>query len=151
MTKDVIVSVSGLQFAGEDDGQPVEVITVGDYYKKNGKHYVMYEEQSEGFEGVTRNRIKLQENMLDITKKGITNVHMLFEKDKKNTTYYHTPFGSILLGIDTRQIRIEEKEHKLEVIVDYALEMNYEHLADCTIRIEICSKEQWGRLLEERA
>ena len=39
MTKDVLLSISGLQFAAQDeeDVEPVEVITAGDYYKKNGK------------------------------------------------------------------------------------------------------------------
>ena len=43
MTKDVLLSISGLQFAAQDeeDVEPVEVITAGDYYKKNGKHYIL--------------------------------------------------------------------------------------------------------------
>lgn len=69
MTKDVIVSISGLQMPAEGDAEPVEVITVGDYYQKNGKHYVLYEEVNEGFEGSTKNIIKMQENCIDITKK----------------------------------------------------------------------------------
>ena len=47
MTKDVIVSISGLQMPAEGEAEPVEVITVGDYYQKNGKHYVLYEEVNE--------------------------------------------------------------------------------------------------------
>ena len=31
MTKDVIVSISGLQMPAEGEAEPVEVITVGDY------------------------------------------------------------------------------------------------------------------------
>lgn len=69
MTKDVIVSISGLQMPAEGEAEPVEVITVGDYYQKNGKHYVLYEEVNEGFEGSTKNIIKMQENCIDITKK----------------------------------------------------------------------------------
>ena len=61
MTKDVIVSISGLQMPAEGEAEPVEVITVGDYYQKNGKHYVLYEEVNEGFEGSTKNIIKMQE------------------------------------------------------------------------------------------
>lgn len=34
MTKEVILKISGLQFAGDTDNEPVEVITSGDYYKK---------------------------------------------------------------------------------------------------------------------
>ena len=33
MTKDVLLSIKGLQFANEQDTEPVEVITSGDYYK----------------------------------------------------------------------------------------------------------------------
>ena len=36
MTKDVLLSIKGLQFANEQDTEPVEVITSGDYYKRNG-------------------------------------------------------------------------------------------------------------------
>ena len=86
MTKDVLLSISGLQFAAQDeeDVEPVEVITAGDYYKKNGKHYILYDEVMEGFDGNTRNIIKLTDDSLDITKKGVSNVHMVFEKNKKN-------------------------------------------------------------------
>ncbi len=36
MTKDVLVSVRGIQIAKQEgSSEPVEVITAGDYYKKN--------------------------------------------------------------------------------------------------------------------
>lgn len=141
MTKDVIVSISGLQFAEDGANEPVEIITAGDYYKKNGRHYVIFDEVMEGFSGTTKNRIKLHEDLLDITKKGVSNVHMMFEKNKKNVTYYHTPFGSILVGIDAKKIEIKEEENNIDVAVDYTLDVNYEHLADCKIRMNIRSKE----------
>lgn len=141
MTKDVLLSIKGLQFANEQDTEPVEVITSGDYYKRNGKHYILYDEVMEGFEGVTKNIIKLKENCLDVTKKGVTNVHMMFEKNKKNITYYNTPFGSIMIGIDAKNIKIEEKEESILVNVSYGLEVNYEHMADCNIVMNIQSKE----------
>lgn len=140
MTKEVLVSISGLQFAEQMDSEPVEVITSGDYYKKNGKHYIIYEEVSEGFDGTTKNIIKLGEGSLDITKRGAVNVHMMFEKGKKNVTYYYTPYGSLLIGIDATKIEVEETEQDIHVTVDYALDINYEHMADCTITMKIISK-----------
>lgn len=142
MTKDVLVTISGLQFArGDDDAEPIEVITAGDYYKKNNKHYIVYDEVVEGFEGTTKNIIKLQEDCLDITKRGVTNVHMVFEKNKKNLTCYNTPYGSMMLGINARNINIKEEENDISVKVEYALELNYEHLADCKIKMAIQSRE----------
>ncbi|MBO5371563.1 MAG: DUF1934 domain-containing protein [Lachnospiraceae bacterium] len=142
MTKDVLVSICGLQMmSDQEDNEPVEVITAGDYYKKNDKHYVIYDEVVEGFEGKTKNIIKLHENCVDITKRGITNVHMVFEKNKKNVTCYQTPFGSMMVGIDAKDIKIVEAENDISVKVKYALELNYEHLADCTIKMAIQSKD----------
>lgn len=140
MTKEVLVSISGLQYAEGQDNEPVEVITSGDYYKKNGKHYILYEEVTEGFEETTKNIIKIGEEFLDITKRGVVNVHMMFEKNKKNLTYYYTPYGSILIGIEATKIELEETEQDIHVKVEYALELNYEHMADCTIQMNVKSK-----------
>ena len=145
MTKDVLVTISGLQIMSmAEDSEPVEVITAGDYYKKNNKHYVIYDEVTEGFDGTTKNIIKLQEDCVDITKRGITNVHMVFEKNKKIITCYQTPFGNLMLGIDAKNISIKEDEHDISVNVEYALELNYEHIADCTVKMAIQSKEGSG-------
>lgn len=140
MTKEVLVSICGLQFGEETNGEPVEVITSADYYKKNGKHYIIYDEVAEGFSEKTHNIIKLDKDMLDITKRGVSNVHMMFEKDRKNVTYYYTPYGSLLIGIDATKLAVQEEEDSLEVTVEYALEVNYEHMADCMIALKVQSK-----------
>ena len=132
-----------MQFTKQDEGdlEPIEVIMAGDYYRKNNKHYVIYDEVIEGFDGTTRNIIKLQEDCVDIIKKGVANVHMTFEKNKKNVTCYDTPYGSLMLGINAKNIDIHEEEDDIQVKVEYALELNYEHLANCNIRMAIQSKE----------
>ena len=141
MTKDVLVKISGLQFSDDQDNDPVEIITTGSYYKKNGKHYILYDEVQEGFDGVTKSVIKVNDDFLDVTKKGVTNVHMVFEENKKNITYYNTPFGNLFIGIDAEKIQVEESEENINVNVAYALEANYEHLADCRIQMNIKSKD----------
>lgn len=140
MTKDVLLAIKGLQFDASDEETNVETVTAAEYYKKNNSHYVIYEEACEGFEGTTRNVIKFRENSLDLTKKGLVNVHMIFEENRKNMTNYSTPFGDILVGIDAKKIRMEEEGQLIRVNVDYALEINYEHLADCRISMNIQSK-----------
>lgn len=140
MTKDVLIAISGLQFADGTDSEPVEIITSGVYYKKNGKHYILFDEVTEETCRTTKNIIKLGNEVLDITKRGEVNVHMMFEKNKKNVTYYYTPYGSLLIGIDATRVSVEEGEHDLCVTVDYMLEINYEHMADCTITMKVKSK-----------
>lgn len=144
MTKEVLVKISGLQFAGETEPEPVEVITSGDYYKRNGKHYIIYDEVTEGAAGTTKNIIKLGDESLDITKRGSSSTHMLFEKNRKNMTYYYTPYGSLLIGIDAKNVDVRESEAHIDVKVEYELEVNYEHMADCSITMDIQPRQAGG-------
>ncbi|MDD6058578.1 MAG: DUF1934 domain-containing protein [Clostridiales bacterium] len=140
MTREVVVSISGLQFAKEACDEAVELMTSAEYYHKNNKHYILYEEVSEDFRESVKNTLKLSKDILEITKRGAVNVHMLFEKGKKNVTYYYTPYGTLLIGIDTTKMELCESENELEVWVEYVLELNDQFLANCTIHMKILSK-----------
>ena len=48
------------------------------------------------------------------------------------------------MGIDTKRITIDEREENIVVDVDYALDINYEFLSDCHIKIDIRPKENGG-------
>ena len=143
MTQEVLLTLQGLQFdQREEDADKIEIVTVGDYYKKNGKHYVIYEEVTEGFTQPTKNRLKFSEDMLELSRNGLVNMHMVFQENRKNLTNYNTPFGQILIGIDTKKIQIKEQRDNIVVDVEYSLDVNYEFLSDCHIKISICSKEK---------
>ncbi|MBP5384792.1 MAG: DUF1934 domain-containing protein [Lachnospiraceae bacterium] len=144
MTKDVMISVSGIQFGPDVDGEKIEVITKGSYYKKKDKHYLLYDEISEGTEGITKNMVKFDDKAFQLTKSGLTNVNMLFEENKRNITNYITPFGSIMIGIDAHSIEVTETEEQIRIRIDYALDVNYEHLANCEIRMDISAKNAFS-------
>ena len=136
MNKDVLITISGLQFESTGD-EPIEMITVGDYYKKNDKHYVVYEELLDGTEDLTKNIIKFDESGLDLKRNGAVNVHMAFDKDRRTENSYNTPFGNILIGVDTSAISFNESEDCISVAVNYALDVNYEFLSNCKLKLEI--------------
>lgn len=141
MTKDVLIRISGVHLM-DDDNEDVEVITAGDYYKKNGKHYILYDEVIEGLNGIIKNIIKVTPDGMDITKRGAANVHMSFEKNKHQQTCYATPFGEMMVDISTRQIKVEEREDRLMVEVGYRLDINYEQVSECRILMDVCSREK---------
>ena len=94
MTKDVLVSISGLhmdmdaQIPGPDEDDVIEVVTPATYYYRNGKHYIIYDEIVEGVSDTIKNKIKISgTDSLEIMKSGLSNTHMIFEKNKKNLTY----------------------------------------------------------------
>lgn len=145
MTKDVLISISGLQMdvlEEEKEYEPIAVVAPANYFLKNGKHYILFDEVTEGIPGITKNRIKITgEDALEVMKSGVSNVHMVFEKNKKNLTYYQTPYGQLLIGIHTKEMEVEVSEDNINVKVGYILDVNHEPLADCQIRINVKSKD----------
>lgn len=155
MTKDVLVSIAGLHTAenevGESEDETIEILSAGTYYFKNGKHYVLFEEISEDFSEVTKSQIKwIGNEMLEVSKKGISTTHMIFEKKKKNRCIYNTPYGQLDLGIYTTDIKVEEKEDEVLLRADYLLDVNSEPLFESTIRIRIQSKDSKDFSIRDR-
>lgn len=148
MTKEILVAITGLQFDNSSDGETEEIKTIhaGEYYKKGDTHYVMFEEQEENTKEVTSNLLKVKEGFVSLTKKGLVNVVMQFEKGKKSMTSYQTPYGNIMMAMDTHMVEAKQEEDHLKVQIRYALEVNYEYLTDCTINIDIYSKEKGSEI-----
>lgn len=140
MKKNVLVSISGLQYEIDKD-EAVEVISSGEYYLRNGKHYILYEEVLDDVLNVNNCTLKITEKQVDLIKKGASNVHMVFEENQNNLTYYETPFGQLQVGINTTNLNIVEEEDKLLVTIHYALDINYAHVSDCEITIKVTSKK----------
>ena len=138
MTKDVLITIRGVHTLDHEDND-VEMIVRGDYYQKNGKHYILYEEILEGAEERVKNVIKISPSSMDIIKKGVTNSRMLFEKNKKNLSCYSTPVGNLVVGIQANHFYVEEQENSIKVNVDYSLDINYEHMSDCRICVDVQS------------
>ncbi len=138
MTKDVLITIRGVHTLDHEDND-VEMIVRGDYYQKNGKHYILYEEILEGAEERVKNVIKISPSSMDIIKKGVTNSRMLFEKNKKNLSCYSTSVGNLVIGIQANHFYVEEQENSIKVNVDYSLDINYEHMSDCRICVDVQS------------
>lgn len=96
MTKDIMLRISGVQFPdGEENSEEMEVITSGSYFEKDGRHYIKYDEVQEDSNEVIRNLLKIENGSLELTRRGMTNVHMVFEKDKKKRILLRHPIWKI--------------------------------------------------------
>lgn len=141
MTKDVLVSIKGLQYsieAADDEDQRIETLNRATYAFRNGHDYLSFDECFD--ENITvKNLIKFDDTFLEVNKRGAYSVHMLFEEGKKNYTNYNTPFGALMVGIDTHKITVERKENEISVFVSYGMEINYEFIADSEIELHIQS------------
>ena len=142
MTEDILISVKGLHtLDNAEDEQEIEVFSAGKYYFKNGKHYILYEEQTEDSGDIVKNRITLKDGCIEVQKKGHVNSKMVFEQDKKNSSWYNTPYGNLMAGTTVTDMRVTEDENLIDIRVSYELEVNYERIADCNIQIKVMAKD----------
>lgn len=148
MKEKVLVKIKGLQIMSqvqeennqeENSEETIEIINIGSYNVVGNKEYVKYDELVEGENGKCSNLIKIADNAVEITKRGAVTAHMSFVAGEKTMTCYDTPFGNIYLGIFTRQIDILRSDGIINITIDYALELNYEHVSDCKVEMEISS------------
>ena len=139
MKKQVLVQIRGLHAAqGEAEGEPLELVAAGEHYFRNGSHYIRYEETQEGSAETIVNYLRLCPQSMELLKKGPVHTRMVFEPGKKHAASYHTPFGVFQMGIDAGKLVFTEEETALEMKVEYAMEVNGSHAADCrlTVRVE---------------
>lgn len=141
MTEDILVSVKGLHALSGEEEEEIEVFSAGKYYFRDGKHYIFYDERVEGDNELIRNRIVLTDRCMELQKKGAVSAKMMFEFERKSTSWYNTPVGNLLAGTEVTAMQINEQENLLEIAIDYGLEVNYEHISDCRIRIKVMAKD----------
>ena len=72
MQKEVLIHVRGLQMMdSQGDQEPIEIVVPGQYYFRNGSHYLRYEELLDETAEPTINYIKMSEKGLEVSKKGL--------------------------------------------------------------------------------
>lgn len=144
MTKDVLLSIVGL-YSEDNDEEPslekdsLETLSPAEFYVKDGMYYIFYEELLEGVTGITKCQMKCKEKYFELTRKGEVSVQLLFEEGKKTLNTYQMPYGTLVVGLDTREIRIEESEDEIKIQIHYAMEIDYQQVSDNEISIVIKS------------
>lgn len=141
MTKDVLVTISGLLSSPDESEDTIEVTTGGQYYFKNGKHYILYNEIGESVSDVIKNMIIIAKDHVDVRKKGAIDTQMSFENGKKLNSFYASLFGQMELGISTDSIEMAEDENRLELNLKYHLDINNEHVSDNCIHMIVQAME----------
>ena len=103
----------------------------------NGKMNQMSKSQSSS----RTNEWLLTNNLVFNSLHNFLGCEAVFEKNKKNQTFYKTPYGQMLIGVNTRHLQVDFEEDKIAVQIDYELDVNHEPMADCKIRMNIVSKD----------
>ena len=123
MNKKVYVSILG-STAVDGDCDNTELVTEGEYVQRNGKYLLKYNEQIDSELGECSTIIKMDNNMVVMTRTGQANTQMIFEQGKRHVSHYETPLGSFTIGVSTDSLEVNVDETGGNVRVNYVLDIN---------------------------
>lgn len=141
MTKDIILTISGLHATDGEADAPVEIMTPGQYFLKSGKHYVVYDEVIEGLEGTVKSTIKFTETTVELMRNGAASTRMVFEQDKEYKVLYQMPMGPLDISLYTENMDVNLQEEKIELKINYSLKAEEQVITESSVHMEICPKE----------
>ena len=102
MKKDVLISISGRQvFADGREDDPIELVTGGRFYKRNGGYYIAYRESELTGLGRTMTVIKAEPSRVTLSRYGECPSSFVFEKGRPEAAFYHAGGYSLTLCYTT--------------------------------------------------
>ena len=136
--KDYVITVKGIQtYDGDDDNIDIEMMAEGDLTFEDGKYFIDYEEtEATGMEG-TSTTIETDGNYVALTRTGAVDTTLLFIKDRLTTSYYETPYGTMMMGITTEDVQSNIDLDGGKITVKYSISMNNLFSGTNTIEIKV--------------
>ena len=123
MKKDVLITVRGTQVI-DDVPESIELITKGTMTGRNGKFAISYvETELTGTAGVVSTFLIFNPERVVLTRDGPIKSRMVFSKGVKDQSLYNLGFGSLLLGIYTKDILVDLNEDGGKLLIDYVVEL----------------------------
>ena len=123
MKREVLITLRGTQVT-EHGPETVELMTKGTMTGRNGKFAISYEEtELTGTAGVTSTFLILNPGRVVLTREGSIQSRMVFVKGVKEESLYDLGFGSLLLGVYTKDIQVELTEDGGRLFIDYTVEL----------------------------
>ncbi len=112
----------------------------GKYSPKKGQsYYILYDEITE--EGaVCKNVIKLQDSMLELTKRGAgtqPQTRMVFWPGKICNVNYPTPYGCLQMEVSTRQVKVFFEEDLPQILAEYTLTSEGRLISHCLLEVKL--------------
>jgi len=140
--KKVMISIKGLPVFASSDDDAFELMTDGEYLQKDGISTFSYvESMLTGNEGLLTTFDVEQDRVVLRRGDGMSG-DMIFSENQKHHFLYDTPFGSILLGIDTHSIKTNMGDDGGNLEIRYDIEVDNVSVSQNLFRINIRSCPQ---------
>jgi uncharacterized beta-barrel protein YwiB (DUF1934 family) len=143
--KKVLIAIKGYQQLPDSDEECIELITTGEYAFADGRVEFWYNEtEITGLEGTTTT-FTVDDELIVMNREGTVNTQMIYQEGRKHNFMYETPYGTMLMGVDTQKIvrGLDADGGRLEIY--YVLDMNNTIVSRNKFKIYIRSETTDGQ------
>ena len=137
MLKNVLIKIKGTNTA-EGNADNVEFTTEGKLGEKEGKMYILYEEEeSIGASGV-KTMLKVDsDRQVILQRSGALNSRMIIEKGQRHNCCYSTVQGDVMVGIFGEAIKSELDDDGGKLYMRYTVDVNMGLISRNEIEISV--------------
>lgn len=140
----VVITIVGTQRDAGGEVDSIEMMTAGRWYDKNGVRYIIYEDTNiSGLEG-TKTMLKLEADQVSLVRMGEVEYRQEFCLGKKSISPYATPYGTMQMSIETRQLDISLEAAGGSIYVVYDLEINGQWQSANTLSVKVREESKRG-------
>jgi len=140
--KKVMISIKGLPVFSASDDDAFELMTDGEYLQKDGISTFSYVESTlTGQEGMLTT-FDVEKDRVTLRRGDGMSGDMIFSESQKHHFLYDTPFGSVMLGIDTHSITNEMSDDGGNLEIRYDIEVDNVSVSQNLFKINIKSNPQ---------
>lgn len=138
MIKDVIIDIKGVQGI-DSETDTIEFTTDGRFGINNGEYYIAYDEgQIFGGNDSVKTKLFIKPNdTVLLQRSGTLSSKMLIEKGKRNTCFYSTPAGELVIGIFGEALDYDLTEKGGRINLKYTIDSDLRVISRNSVNISI--------------
>ncbi|MCL2427158.1 MAG: DUF1934 domain-containing protein [Oscillospiraceae bacterium] len=141
-TKKVLISIKGSPLYSADEDEMFELMTDGEYLEKNGICTFSYIGSTLTGEEGTLTTFNVEKDKVTLQRNDGINGDMIFTENQKQHFLYNTPFGSVMMGIDTHSIVSNMADDGGNLEIKYDIEVDNVSVSQNLFEINVRSCPQ---------
>ena len=140
--KKVMITIKGLPVFSTNDDDAFELLTDGEYVQEDGVATFSYIENSMMGYGDQLTTFNVEKDRVILRRNDGESGDMIFSEEQKHHFLYDTPFGSVMLGIDTHRITKNMSDDGGNLEIRYDIEVDNVSVSQNLFKIKIRSCPQ---------
>jgi len=140
--KKVLISIKGLPVFAANEDDAFELMTDGEYSKKDGISTFSYIDSTLTGQDGMLTTFDVEDDRVVLRRGDGMGGDMIFSESQKHHFLYDTPFGSIMLGIDTHNITNNMNDEGGNLEIRYDIEVDNVSVSQNLFKINIRSCPQ---------